>query len=188
MQKREIIQCTLYIITAVIVLYVFGISYTSGSSMYPTIQDGSVLIMNRVIEPEHDSIVVIWSSELRKDLCKRVIGMPGDHIVISNGEVTRNGKSIEDGFEKSYKYEVDMIVGKDMVFVLGDNRNNSTDSRALGCLPMRAIKGVVVLNTGLHKTYFIISVIAIIAILYIFSIRRDNKSKRRICKNIGVKY
>ena len=83
---------------------------------------------------------------------KRVIGLPGDHIEIKNGHVYINGTKYDEDYLSS-TVETDMSLGgefddvvvpKDCVFVLGDNRTASVDSRKFGCIPLSRIEGKVV--------------------------------------------
>lgn len=79
---------------------------------------------------------------------KRVIGLEGDHIKIEDGKVYRNGKELKEDYipegvttqEKSYS---DITVPKDCVFVMGDNREHSTDSRDFGCIPISKVESKV---------------------------------------------
>ena len=76
---------------------------------------------------------------------KRVIGVEGDHIKIENGKVYRNGFELQedyirDGVETEGKTYADITVPKDCVFVMGDNRDHSTDSRDFGCIPLEKIE------------------------------------------------
>ena len=78
---------------------------------------------------------------------KRVIGLPGDHVQIKNGDVYVNDEKLEEkylqDFVKTYdlggKY-VDIVVPNDTVYVLGDNRGESVDSRRFGCIPIEKIE------------------------------------------------
>ncbi|WP_096188917.1 signal peptidase I [Evansella halocellulosilytica] len=79
---------------------------------------------------------------------KRVIGVPGDKIEIKNGSVYRNGEILEEGYIKeSLDNDLQEItVPEDSVFVMGDNRNNSIDSRNIGPIPVENVIGKVVLR------------------------------------------
>ena len=82
---------------------------------------------------------------------KRIIGIEGDHIEIKNDKVYLNGQELQEeyldnGVETtigSYDIYTDVIVPKGYVFVMGDNRNHSTDSRCFGCVPISKIEGKV---------------------------------------------
>ena len=89
--------------------------------------------------------------EIRKEsYIKRVIGLPGDHVQISDGKVYINGEEFDEPYLQDSvttnmgKYAFsDLVVPDNCVFVLGDNRNFSTDSRAFGCIPLEKIEGTV---------------------------------------------
>ena len=84
---------------------------------------------------------------------KRVIALPGEHIQIKDGKVYINGEELQEeylpegtGTHSSGGQFIDLIVPEDTVFVMGDNRGNSGDSRMFGCIPYDKIEGKVVLR------------------------------------------
>ena len=79
---------------------------------------------------------------------KRVIGVEGDHIKIEDGKVYLNGKELEepylrDGIETESSLFTDVTVPEGCVFVMGDNRPHSTDSRSFGCVPIERVESKV---------------------------------------------
>lgn len=83
---------------------------------------------------------------------KRVIGMPGDHVVIKDGKVFINDEELEESYLRpgvvtdDYNgrgYCTDLIVPENSVFAMGDNRTQSTDSRCFGCIPLEKIESKV---------------------------------------------
>lgn len=96
---------------------------------------------------------VFYFLEINKEsYIKRVIGLPGDHVQIMNGKVYINGEEFEEPYlqenvttnidsEKEQFY--DLVVPENCVFVMGDNRDHSTDSRSFGCIPLEKIEGKV---------------------------------------------
>ena len=81
---------------------------------------------------------------------KRVIGIPGDHVVIKNGKVFINGEIIEEKYLEPGKITdngngncIDVTVPENTVFVMGDNREESMDSRCFGCIPLEKIESKV---------------------------------------------
>ena len=80
---------------------------------------------------------------------KRVIGLPGEHIKIENGKVYINGEELkEDYLQSTVKTEAtgafsDLIVPEECIFVMGDNRAGSDDSRKFGCVPIEKLEGIV---------------------------------------------
>ena len=80
---------------------------------------------------------------------KRVIGLPGDHIVIKDGIVYRNDERIEEPYLREMNTEIqeqeyaDVIVPENTIYVMGDNREQSKDSRSFGCIPYDRVNGYV---------------------------------------------
>ena len=82
---------------------------------------------------------------------KRVIGLPGEHVQIKDGKVSINGEELEEEYlsedvitEAEGGQFIDLIVPENTVFVMGDNRSHSSDSRRFGCIPYEKIEGKVV--------------------------------------------
>lgn len=118
---------------------------------------GNVYIPNRgdiVIFVKHG--VVDLGSNGDKQLIKRVIGLPGDRVVVGDGGITLYNQEHPDGFnpDEGHEYStsisgytngnVDLVVGKGEVFVVGDNRTNSLDSRSFGTVNSSDIVGKLV--------------------------------------------
>ena len=146
------------LIVQLVFIFIFRIVMVDGRSMNNTLSDGDRLIMTHVnYTPQRDDIVVVNSDAAGKILIKRVIGVEGDKIAIDynsnhvyvNDQVISNEHikeiMIDNGyFDRSYMgadgiyhYEVP----KDCVFVMGDNRNDSKDSRSIGYVPEESIMG-----------------------------------------------
>lgn len=125
------------ILALLIHTFLFAIVIVSGPSMKPTLQDGERLIMNKIIynfsSPTQGDIIVFHASE-KDDYIKRVIGVEGDKVEVSNNQLFINDQPIEEPYLRNIKTEdiSPMIVPEGTVYVLGDNRNNSTDSRFIG--------------------------------------------------------
>lgn len=123
-----------------------------GFSMVPTLQDGEFVLVNRLAyrlgEHQRGDIVVFHhpSGQKQEDLIKRVIGLPGDSIRAENGGISVNGTILkEDYIAAPPSYTGEWIVPNNQLFVLGDNRNNSSDSHQWGFVPYEEVLGKAVL-------------------------------------------
>jgi signal peptidase I len=117
-----------------------------GSSMNPTLQDGQYLIINNfsyyVDDPQSGDVIVFHHPTSDMNLIKRVIGLPGDQVEIEDGMVTVNGVALDEPYiREAPRYEYNGVVPEDEYFVLGDNRNNSSDSHSWSFLPEDNIVG-----------------------------------------------
>ncbi|MFH1184955.1 MAG: signal peptidase I [Chloroflexota bacterium] len=122
-----------------------------GLSMLPTLKDGEFVLVNRLAyrlgEPTRGDIVVFRSTtQLDLDLIKRVVGIPGDQLLIADGRVIVNGVALNEPYINARpRYSGDWTVPQAYLFVLGDNRNDSSDSHAWGLLPIQNVIGKAVL-------------------------------------------
>ena len=122
-----------------------------GFSMVPTLQDGEYVLVNRLAFrnklPERGDIIVFVSPQVSDlDLIKRVIGLPGDKIRISGGVVEVNGQALNEPYIAAAPiYNGEWSVPEGNLFVLGDNRNDSSDSHAWGLLPTENVIGKAIL-------------------------------------------
>ncbi len=142
---------TLYI---VVYLYLFFPNAVQGASMEPTLHTGDRLITSKVAykfhEVERGDIVVVQSPNNPDiNLIKRVIGLPGETIMVKDGAVYINNAVLEnfltvetDLWSDSFLHEgIPYEIGEDYYFVMGDNRPRSLDSRAFGPIPRSSIVG-----------------------------------------------
>jgi signal peptidase I len=119
-----------------------------GNSMEPNLHHGQYLIIEKMTyrfsEPKRGDVVVFhYPSNPNRDFIKRIIGVPGDTVQIQRGQVLINGTSVQEPYgpyPASYRWGPG-VVGEDQYFVLGDNRNNSSDSHSWGMLPEELIVG-----------------------------------------------
>lgn len=118
-----------------------------GASMEPTLQSGEFVIVNKLSyffgEPEIGDVIVFhFPRDPDQEYIKRVIGLPGDRVEVKNGEVfVNNSVLIEDYIAASPVYNNVWEVPADALFVLGDNRNNSSDSHNWGTVPLDYVIG-----------------------------------------------
>jgi signal peptidase I len=118
-----------------------------GSSMEPTLHNGEFIIVNKLAyrlgKPRLGDVIVFrFPNDPGQDYIKRVIGVPGDRIKVSQGHVFVNGKMLDEPYIAAMpNYSGDWTIPADALFVLGDNRNNSSDSRNWGPVMMEAVIG-----------------------------------------------
>ncbi|MCR4907931.1 MAG: signal peptidase I [Lachnospiraceae bacterium] len=132
--------------------YVFFRSVVDGSSMESTLFDGDSLIVDeltyRLRDPKRFEVIVFPYRSSRRYYIKRVIGLPGESVRILDGRIYINGIELEENYGSEEFFsggiaENDLILGEDEYFVLGDNRNDSVDSRSsdLGAVHRKEIEG-----------------------------------------------
>lgn len=169
---REIVWFAgLAVVVAILHNFVFQAFYVSGSSMEPDFHDGDYLIISKLPVTYHNAIspsdnlnikrgaVLVFRSPQNKKIffVKRVVGLPGERVVINDGKVRIYNQENPKGFELKEDYidqtqntlgNVDEVVEDGKLFVLGDNRslNGSYDSREWGQLPQDNIIGIATLK------------------------------------------
>ncbi|WP_308639321.1 signal peptidase I [Paenibacillus silvisoli] len=135
--------------------YAFAQTEVRNVSMQHTLVEGQRLIEDKISyrfeSPNRGDIVIIHGPESDKRLIKRVIGLPGDVIdLTSDGQVVLNGEPLTEPYVKGKTYSNGMsmpyTVPPEKVFVMGDNRENSQDSRELGPIAMSSLEGRAVLR------------------------------------------
>jgi len=121
-----------------------------GYSMLPTLEDGNFVLVNRLAyrfgEPQRGDIIVFHFDLTHQDLIKRVVGLPGDEVRVENGLVYVNGVGLSETYIAAVpNYTGTWLVPSGNLFVLGDNRNDSSDSHSWGMLPFDKVVGKAVL-------------------------------------------
>ncbi|MEH7380955.1 signal peptidase I [Bacillus sp. JJ1533] len=161
-KRNEIWEWIKALFIAIIVAFIvraffFTPVVVEGASMQPTLQDQNRMIVTKIGEPKRFDVVVFHATG-EKDFIKRVIGLPGDRIEYKNDTLYINGEPYDEPYLEKSKEEVndgpltysfklrETPVGSDVVpeghlFVLGDNRRNSMDSRHIGAIPMEQVVG-----------------------------------------------
>lgn len=151
-----------YVIAFALAIFMFVLvapEINEGNGMEPTIKDGQFLVVsktgysqNRGL-PDRGRVVIMEKTACKKvsedNLIVRVVGLPGDHVVIHDNKVLVNGKEyVTPNGIKDSKGELDVIVPETDVFIMCDNRDVMKDSRnkALGTVNMKDIKGNVLLK------------------------------------------
>lgn len=126
---------------AFVFVYYIGLrTSVVGQSMSPTLENRQEILVNRFIytisDPKPNDIVVFLPNGNEKShyYVKRIIGVPGDTVQVKDGAVYVNGELFEEAVETAAILDAELaaeeiLLGEDEYFVLGDNRNNSEDSR-----------------------------------------------------------
>lgn len=167
-----------------LITFVFQSYQVDGPSMENTLQNNDRLIVWKVPRtwarithqeyvPNRGDIVIFTENNLSqygqtdvKQLVKRVIGLPGDHVVVKDGAITIYNKAHPDGFQpdKTLPYgqhhnfpftggDVDVTLASNQIFVCGDNRTNSLDSRTFGPVDLNDVVGRLALRVYPFSTF-----------------------------------
>jgi signal peptidase I len=142
--------------------FFFSNYVVEGESMKPTLEEGNKLVVNKIgyqIGAFERFDVIVFHANKKEDYVKRVIGLPGDRVEYRNDQLYINGKKVDEPFLEPYKDEVvsgrltgdftlKELTGIDTVpegklFVLGDNRRSSWDSRHFGFISINQVVGKV---------------------------------------------
>jgi signal peptidase I len=140
------------LIAVLVILFLYRPVKVEGTSMMPSLYDQERLFINQFsykfgLGPirRGDTVVFWFPEDTTKSYIKRVIGLPGDSIVVKDGWVWVNGRKLEESYvpreyrdDRSYPAHV---VPPNQYFVLGDHRSSSNDSRAWGFVPRSYIYG-----------------------------------------------
>jgi len=154
----DTVQTLLIVFIVFLVIWQFLVRpfQVSGNSMQPTFLDKEYILTNiialRFSQPKQGDVVVFKApNDPEKDYIKRIIGVPGDQIMILNGDVYVNGAILDQSAYlkptvKTYggsflREDIPVTVLTDSYFVMGDNRSGSSDSREWGFLPARNLIG-----------------------------------------------
>ncbi len=150
-RRREIRGWAISIVAAVVIaltlrFFVFEFIRVDGPSMEPTLYTNEYVFMERVTywfgTPERGDIVICSFPGSRDSYVKRVIGLPGERIKITDGVLYIDGVANNDFFAGYIEEGIkETTVPEDSVIVMGDNRNESRDSRSVGPIAYKDILG-----------------------------------------------
>ncbi len=158
-ESVRLVRDVFLIIVVFILLGVFAIQpvVVEGTSMLPQLHDGERLLVNKLVyyniksvswgHLERGDIVVFWyPKEPDKSYVKRIIGLPGERVALRNGKVLINGIELKEDYLDDINNQGVSNLSEEKVdphhfFVMGDNRDNSSDSRYWGLVPEKYIYG-----------------------------------------------
>ena len=158
-RQKSFVRDTLEIVFLALVLYVviqYAVQtvHVLGSSMYPTLHDNDLLVASKISYKLHnpqrgDIIVFKPPDEASRDFIKRIIALPGEHLRIVNSVIYINGQVLHESYlPEKWTYNNNwpatgeaMVIPPGEYFVMGDNRNHSSDSRTFGPIALEAILG-----------------------------------------------
>jgi len=158
-RQKSFLRDTLEIVFLALVLYVviqYAVQtvHVLGSSMYGTLHDNDLLVASKISyklhQPQRGDIVVFKPpDEASRDFIKRIIALPGERIHIANSVVYINGQVVREPYlPERWTYNnnwpasgQDQLIPPDEYFVMGDNRNHSSDSRTFGPIELDSILG-----------------------------------------------
>ncbi|MBI3341882.1 signal peptidase I [Candidatus Curtissbacteria bacterium] len=146
---KEIIQTAVVSLGIFFFVYVFLVQphRVKGESMTPNFKDGELLLVEkvsyRIYKPSRGDVIVFKApGSANVDFIKRVIGVPGENVKVENGTVYINDKKLNEPYEKQEtRGDININLGNNQYFVLGDNRGGSSDSRVFGPIDRNTIEG-----------------------------------------------
>lgn len=143
-------------VAALVVVFIVQPVKVEGTSMLPRLHDGERIFVNKLIyydeyswapKVDRGDIVVFWfPDDPSKSYIKRVVGLPGDTIEMRDGTIRVNGTEISEKYldprlNVSPRTQAPVYVRPNYYFVMGDNRDNSSDSRSWGLVPKKYVYG-----------------------------------------------
>lgn len=146
---KEIFQTAAVSLIIFFFIYIFIVQphRVKGESMFPSFKDGELLLVEkvtyRVYAPSRGDVIVFRAPGSKDvDFIKRIVGLAGETIKVENGSVYINGIKLEEPYLSEVTLSnLEVNLGQDEYFVMGDNRDGSTDSRAFGPIKKKTIEG-----------------------------------------------
>jgi signal peptidase I len=161
--RGDLVMAVILLVLLVLTRFV-SIVYISGPSMQPNFYTGDcVLVLRTQNVDRYDVAVVKWQD---KWLVKRVVGLPGDNLALSDGYTYINGAEISEPFEyySGHRKISEILIPNDHIFIMGDNRSNSHDSRSFGPVSSTEIYGKMISKlTFISKIPFLSKLIEMMA-------------------------
>lgn len=157
----DIVETVVIALAIFVVIYLFAAQphQVRGASMQPNFQNGEYILTDKISykfrNPERGEVVIFRAPKNQElDYIKRVVGLPGEHVKIEKGNIYINGKNLTESylphepiFTGTFLQEgQENILGEGEFFVMGDNRNHSSDSRDWGPIIKDLIVGKAILR------------------------------------------
>lgn len=150
---KELIPYVIIIITVVLIrTFIVTPVQVDGLSMYPTLKDNEILLLKKY-DKDYKRFDIVVLKYKNDKLIKRIIGLPGESIKYVDDKLYVNDKLVEENFSKNTEtddFDISYLLNEEetkipdnMYFVVGDNRDNSTDSRIIGLINKEDIEGTV---------------------------------------------
>lgn len=150
---KELIPYVIIIITVVLIrTFIVTPVQVDGLSMYPTLKDNEILLLKKY-DKDYKRFDIVVLKYKNDKLIKRIIGLPGESIKYVDDKLYVNDKLVEENFSKNTEtddFDISYLLNEEetkipdnMYFVVGDNRDNSTDSRIIGLIKKEDIEGTV---------------------------------------------
>lgn len=140
-----------FILALIIRAFFLQVFWIPSGSMEPTLEINDRIVVNKVAyhfrEPRRLEIIVFRQVHIqgvpKKDLIKRLVGLPGEELEVRGGIIYINGQSVEENhpLDQDYANFGPVKIPNDSYFVMGDNRDESADSRYWGFLPKKNVIG-----------------------------------------------
>ncbi len=143
--KKIIKEYGIYVIIIIVVVLIRTFIVTpikvNGSSMHPTLENGNYMILKKYAKNSIERFDIVVVKRGKEKLIKRVIGLPKEDVAYRDDVLYINGEILEN--EYGYGYTSDFIdyCAEGEYYVLGDNREDSVDSRVIGCVKKEDILG-----------------------------------------------
>jgi signal peptidase I len=126
-------------------LWVFETDIVEGNSMVPGLRPGDYILISKLgrTAPRRFDIITFRAPSGKDVLIKRVVGLPGEFVWIWGGHVFVDGGWLREPYVSKWKggFDAPVGVGRDSIYVLGDNRDSSEDSRIWGPIPLSSVRG-----------------------------------------------
>jgi signal peptidase I len=158
-ESRLLARDLIFALMFAVLLVVFVVQpvKVEGTSMLPRLRDGERIFVNKMVyyglpQLGRGDVVVFWfPDDPTKSYVKRIIGLPGETVEVREGRILINGQILDEAYlDKELNHaqvsQAPVVVKKHYYFVMGDNRDHSSDSRAWGLVPEKYIYGKALLR------------------------------------------